>query len=108
MFKSILFLIFDVIRIMKKLFVIIICLFSLSANAIEKKTTFDKDLFDKAQSDGKISKIINQDIKLLDNLINIFIKTSKNNSYFHWGAKGKKGSVSIKKTKECLVVSELI
>ena len=54
MFKSILFLIFDVIRIMKKLFVIIICLFSLSANAIEKKTTFNKDLFDKAQSDGKI------------------------------------------------------
>ena len=39
---------------MKKLFVIIICLFSLNANAIEKKTTFDKDLFDKAQSDGKI------------------------------------------------------
>ena len=34
--------------------IIIICLFSLSANAIEKKTTFDKDLFDKAQSDGKI------------------------------------------------------
>ena len=39
---------------MNKLFVIIICLFSLSANAIEKKTTFNKDLFDKAQSDGKI------------------------------------------------------
>ena len=39
---------------MKKLFVIIICLFSLNANAIEKKTTFNKDLFDKAQSDGKI------------------------------------------------------
>ena len=54
MFKTILILIFDVIRIMKKLFVIIICLFSLSANAIEKKTTFNKDLFDKAQSDGKI------------------------------------------------------
>ena len=54
MFKSILFLIFDVIRIMKKLFVIIICFFSLSANAIEKKTTFNKNLFDKAQSDGKI------------------------------------------------------
>ena len=46
--------------------------------------------------------------KVLDNLINIFIKTSKNNSYFHWGAKGKKGSVSIKKTKECLAVFELI
>ena len=39
---------------MNKILVIIICLFSLSANAIEKKTTFDKDLFDKAQSDGKI------------------------------------------------------
>mgnify|MGYP001333461621 FL=1 len=39
---------------MKKILVIIICLFSLSANAIEKKTTFDKDLFDKAQSEGKI------------------------------------------------------
>ena len=39
---------------MNKLFVIIICLFSLSANAIEKKTTFNKDLFNKAQSDGKI------------------------------------------------------
>ncbi len=45
---------FDVPSIMKKILVIIICLFSLSANAIEKKTTFDKDLFDKAQSDGKI------------------------------------------------------
>ena len=39
---------------MKKILVIIICLFSLSANAIEKKTTFDKDLFSKAQSEGKI------------------------------------------------------
>ena len=39
---------------MKKILVIIICLFSLSANAIEKKTTFDKELFDKAQSNGKI------------------------------------------------------
>ena len=39
---------------MKKFFVIIICLLSLSANAIEKKTTFDKDLFNKAQSEGKI------------------------------------------------------
>ena len=39
---------------MKKLFVIIICLFSLNANAIEKKTTFNKDLFNKAQSEGKV------------------------------------------------------
>ena len=53
-FKIILFFNFDVLSIMKKLFVIIICLFSLNANAIEKKTTFNKDLFNKAQSDGKI------------------------------------------------------
>ena len=39
---------------MKKFLIIITCLFSISANAAEKKTTFNKDLFDKAQSDGKI------------------------------------------------------
>ncbi len=39
---------------MKKILIIIFCLLSLNVNAIEKKTTFDKDLFDKAQSDGKI------------------------------------------------------
>ena len=39
---------------MKKLFIIIICLFSISAFAMEKKTTFNKELFNKAQSDGKI------------------------------------------------------
>ena len=39
---------------MKKIFIFIFCLFAFSANAIEKKTTFDKELFNKAQSDGKI------------------------------------------------------
>ena len=39
---------------MKKLFIIIICLFTISANAMEKKTTFNQELFNKAQSDGKI------------------------------------------------------
>ena len=39
---------------MKKILISIIFLFSLSANAIEKETTFNKDLFDKAQSEGKI------------------------------------------------------
>ena len=38
---------------MKKFLIIISCLFSISANAVEKKTTFNKDLFDKAQSEGK-------------------------------------------------------
>ena len=39
---------------MKKIFISIFFLFSLSANAMEKETTFSKELFDKAQSDGKI------------------------------------------------------
>ena len=39
---------------MKKIFIFIFFLFAFSANAIEKKTTFDKELFNKAQSDGKI------------------------------------------------------
>ena len=39
---------------MKKVLLSIFFLFSLSANAMEKETTFKKELFDKAQSDGKI------------------------------------------------------
>ncbi len=39
---------------MKKLILFVFCLFSLSANAMEKETTFNKQLFDKAQSEGKI------------------------------------------------------
>ena len=39
---------------MKKIFIFIICLFAFGANAVEKKTTFDKELFNKAQSEGKI------------------------------------------------------
>ena len=39
---------------MKKIFIFIFCIFALSANALEKKTTFNKELFDKAQSDGKV------------------------------------------------------
>ena len=38
----------------KKIFILSICLFAFSANAIEKKTTFDQQLFNKAQSEGKI------------------------------------------------------
>ena len=37
---------------MRKIFVFIFCLFAFNANA--KETTFDKTLFDKAQSEGKI------------------------------------------------------
>ena len=39
---------------MKKILIFIFCFFSFNANALEKKTTFDKDLFNKAQSDGKV------------------------------------------------------
>ena len=37
---------------MKKIFIFIFCLFAFNVNA--KETTFDKALFDKAQSEGKI------------------------------------------------------
>ena len=39
---------------MKKILVFFFCIFAFSANAIEKKTTFNKELFDKAQSEGKV------------------------------------------------------
>ena len=39
---------------MKKFFIFIICIFTFSANALEKKTTFNKELFNKAQSEGKV------------------------------------------------------
>ena len=39
---------------MKKFFIFIFCIFVFSANALEKTTTFNKELFDKAQSDGKL------------------------------------------------------
>ena len=38
---------------MKKILISIFLLFSFSANAMEKETTFNRELFDKAQSDGK-------------------------------------------------------
>ena len=46
-----------VIRIyilMKKIFILVFCLFAFSANTTEKKTTFSKELFNKAQSEGKV------------------------------------------------------
>ena len=39
---------------MKKIFIFLFFLLSLNANAMEKETTFSKELFNKAQSDGKI------------------------------------------------------
>ena len=37
---------------MKKIFILIFCVFAF--NAIAKETTFNKELFNKAQSDGKV------------------------------------------------------
>ena len=39
---------------MKKFLIYIFFVFAFSANAMEKETTFNKKLFDKAQSDGKV------------------------------------------------------
>ena len=39
---------------MKKIFILIFTLISLNCFAVEKSTTFTKEIFDKAQSEGKI------------------------------------------------------
>ena len=39
---------------MKKIITFCFLLFALSVNAMEKETTFKKELFDKAQSEGKV------------------------------------------------------
>ena len=39
---------------MKKILISIFCLIAFSVNSMEKQTTFNKELFDKAQSDGKV------------------------------------------------------
>ena len=39
---------------MKKFLIYIFCVFAFNANAMEKETTFNKKLFDKAQSEGKV------------------------------------------------------
>ena len=39
---------------MKIFFIFIFCIFAFSSNALEKTTTFNKELFDKAQLDGKV------------------------------------------------------
>ena len=39
---------------MKKIIILIFCMFALNANAISKETTYSKENFDKALSEGKI------------------------------------------------------
>ena len=40
---------------MQKILIVLFCVFSFNAFAMEKKTTFNKELFDKVQSDGKVA-----------------------------------------------------
>ena len=78
--------------IMKKIFIFILCIFALSANA--KETTFDKTLFDKAQSDGKIVVVSSwvkyctscaSQMKVLDKVKNDF----NNIEYFKFDVRNK-------------------
>ena len=39
---------------MRKIFIFIFLILTLSANAMEKETTFNRELFNKAQSEGKV------------------------------------------------------
>ena len=39
---------------MKKIIIFLVCILALNVNSAEKKTTFDKELFDKAQANGKV------------------------------------------------------
>ncbi len=47
-------LIYKKLRLMNKILTFLFCIIAFSANAMEKETTFKKELFDKAKSEGKI------------------------------------------------------
>jgi len=77
---------------MKKIFVFIFCLFAFNVNA--KETTFDKTLFDKAQSEGKIVVVSSwvkyctscaSQMKVLDKAKNDF----ENIEYFKFDVRNK-------------------
>ena len=77
---------------MKKIFLFIFCVFAFSANS--KETTFTKELFDKAQSDGKVVIVSSwvkyctscaSQMKVLDKAQNDF----DNIEYFKFDVKNK-------------------
>ena len=79
---------------MKKVFIFIFCLFVFNNSAIAKETTFNKELFDKAQSEGKIVIVSSWvkyctscagQMKVLDKAKNDF----KNIEYFKFDVKNK-------------------
>ena len=79
---------------MKKIFIYIFLVLSLSANVLAKETTFKKELFDKAQSDGKVVIVSSwvkyctscaSQMKVLDKAQNDF----DNIEYFKFDVKNK-------------------
>jgi len=77
---------------MRKIFVLLFCLLAFNINA--KETTFNKELFDKAQSDGKIVIVSSwvkyctscaSQMKVLDKAKNDF----KNIEYFKFDVRNK-------------------
>ena len=79
---------------MKKIFIYIFLVLSLSVNVLAKETTFKKELFDKAQSDGKVVIVSSwvkyctscaSQMKVLDKAKNDF----KNIEYFKFDVRNK-------------------
>ena len=80
--------------LMKKIFIFIFCIFTFSTNIVGKETTFNKELFNKAQSDGKIVVVSSwvkycsscaSQIKILNKIKNEF----DNIEYFTFDVKNK-------------------
>ena len=80
---------------MKKILIFIFCTFALNSNALDKKTTFDEELFKKAQSEGKVV-VISSWIKYCSSCASQMkvLKTVKNDfeniEYFTFEIKNKK------------------
>ena len=79
---------------MKKILIFIFCIFAFNSNTIAKETTFNKVLFDKAQSDGKVVIVSSwvkyctscaSQMKVLDKAKNDF----NNIEYFKFDVKNK-------------------
>ena len=79
---------------MKKILIFIFCIFAFNSNTIAKETTFNKVLFDKAQSDGKVVIVSSwvkyctscaSQMKVLDKAQNDF----DNIEYFKFDVKNK-------------------
>ena len=79
---------------MNKIFILIIFIFAFSVNADEKKTTFNEELFNKAQSEGKVV-IVSSWVKYCSScasqmkVLNIAKNEFDNIEYFTFDVKNK-------------------